>query len=354
MQNAAPEFWTNSVLPELKLSKDSTLDALAKALQTEIDQIQATTPDRQQRAGLLKEIHERLTQRNEDPPEFIVLELPKTRTRGMESQPHDRRELCRLAILNNIPDFESTHWKSVTEQLQRIPVAARKTAAPNPQQDEKESIQRILAAVDIRLNTATRLVQQGENVFDESAQPDLATLMTSMLGGNVESLLGGLLGESPGPVPAAKNDSLSDAARAVADSKDHSTTVLTAFDFQPEAGSATVTRRMFRKRPDGQWSLLVTATGASTIADLKPGQVDSISNDPQIKEIAAMVEGLGLGGVQFSNALQLGAVVRNAMQNAEQAFEQEIQGTITTRALTSARNAPVIKLAETAPPKAAP
>lgn len=354
MQNAAPEFWTNSVLPELKLNKDSTSAALAKALQTEIDQIQATTPDSQQRAGLLKEIHERLTQRNEDPPEFIVLELPKNRTRGMESQPDDRRELCRLAILNNISDFESTHWKSVTEQLHRIPVAARKTDAPNPQQDEKQSVQRILAAVDIRLNTATRLVQQGENVFDESAQPDLASLMTSMLGGSVESLLGELLGESPGPVPAAKNDSLSNAARAIADSKNHSTAVVTLFDFHPEAGSAMVTRRMFRKMPDGQWSLLVTATGASTIADLKPGQVDSISNDPQIKEIAAMVEGLGLGGVQFSNALQLGAVVRNAMQNAEQAFEQEIQGTITTRALASARNAPVIKLADTAAPKAAP
>ncbi len=329
--------------------------ALAAALQTEIQQIPVTMPESRQRIGLLKEIHQRLTQQNDEWPGFIVLELPKTRTRGMEAQPAARRELCRLAILNDIPDFEETHWKSVAEQLQKIPFAARKVDAPNPQQDVNKNVQRILAAVDLRLNTATRLVQQGKNVFDESAQPDLATLMSSLLGANTESLLEELLGEGSRPVPAARNnsDSLSNAARVLADSKGHTTAVVTAFDFDPAAGSATVTRRLFRKRPDAQWDFLVTVIGASTTADLKAGQVEAILNDPQIKEISGLVEGLGLGGAQFSNALQLGAVVRNAMFAADQAFEQEIQGTITTRTLASARNVVVITLPETADPKIA-
>jgi len=354
LQSAVPEFWTNSVLPELNQNEDPALMALAAALQMEIEQIPATMPESRQRIGLLKEIHQRLTQQNDEWPEFIVLELPKTRTRGMEAQPAARRELCRLGILNGIPDIEETHWKSVAEQLQKIPLAARKVDAPNPQQDVNKNVQRILAAVDLRLNTATRLVQQGKNVFDESAQPDLATLMNSMLGANTESLLEELLGEGSRPVPAAGNtDSLSNAARVLADSKGHVTVVVTAFDFDPAAGSATVTRRMFRKRPDAQWDLLVTVTRASTTADLKPGQIEAISNDPQIKEISGLVEGLGLGGAQFSNALQLGAVVRNAMFAADQAFEQEIQGTITARTLASARNALVISLPEKVDPKVA-
>jgi hypothetical protein len=172
-----------------------------------------------------------------------------------------------------------------------------------------------------------------------------------MLGGNVQSLLGELLNEGQLRQPdAPPNDTLPDAARRAADTKKHSTVVLSGFDFDLATGSATVTRRLFRKGENGQWRLLLSSRETSTTADVKPGQVEAIENDPQVKEIAGLVEGLGLGGGQFSNALQMGAVVQNALGEANQNFEETIQDIITVRNLTRAQEPPVIVVQDSRTP----
>jgi hypothetical protein len=284
-------------------------------------------------------------------PVFFILELPKSRVTNVESQTEARRELCRLALLNNIQDIEETHWKSIAEQLQAIPEAERKLTPPQATNDDQKNLELILAAVDVRMNAASRLIQTGSTVIDESAEPDLSLLLNSMLGGNVQSLLGELLNEGqPRQPDAPPNDTLPDAARRAADMKKHSTVVLSGFDFDLATGSATVTRRLFRKGENGQWRLLLSSRETSTTADVKPGQVEAIENDPQVKEIAGLVEGLGLGGGQFSNALQMGAVVQNALGEANQNFEETIQDIITVRNLTRAQAPPVIVVQDSRTP----
>ena len=126
--------------------------------------------------------------------------------------------------------------------------------------------------------------------------------------------------------------------------------MLSGFEFDINSGSATVTRRLFRKSENGQWRLLLSSRETSTAADVKPGQVEAIENDPQVKEIAGLVEGLGLGGGQFSNALQMGAVVQNALGEANQKFEETIQDIITVRNLANAQEPPVIVLPDSTTP----
>ena len=346
-----PDFYEKDVAPQIHASQTVTNASLAEILQKEIDLAATAEPETPQRTGLLKEILDRLTPDETAEPVFFILELPKSRVTNVESQTEARRELCRLALLNNIQDIEETHWKSIAEQLQAIPEAERKLTPPQAANDEQKNLELILAAVDVRMNAASRLIQTGSTVIDESAEPDLSLLLNSMLGGNVQSLLGELLNEGqPRQPDAPPNDTLPDAARRAADTKKHSTVVLSGFDFDIATGSATVTRRLFHKGNNGQWTLLLSSRETSTTADVKPGQVEAIENDPQVKEIAGLVEGLGLGGGQFSNALQMGAVVQNALGEANQNFEETIQDIITVRNLTRAQEPPVIVVQDSRTP----
>lgn len=346
-----PDFYEKDVAPQIHASQTVTNASLAEILQKEIDLAATTEPETPQRTGLLKEILDRLMPDETAEPVFFILELPKSRVTNVESQTEARRELCRLALLNNIQDIEETHWKSIAEQLQAIPEAERKLTPPQATNDDQKNLELILAAVDVRMNVASRLIQTGSTVIDESAEPDLSLLLNSMLGGNVQSLLGELLNEGqPRQPDAPPNDTLPDAARRAADMKKHSTVVLSGFDFDLATGSATVTRRLFRKGENGQWRLLLSSRETSTTADVKPGQVEAIENDPQVKEIAGLVEGLGLGGGQFSNALQMGAVVQNALGEANQNFEETIQDIITVRNLTRAQAPPVIVVQDSRTP----
>ncbi|MFO1001505.1 MAG: hypothetical protein U0936_14285 [Planctomycetaceae bacterium] len=345
MRTNAAEFYEKDVLPCIKESKTTPYASLAENLQKEIDLAKAAVPEEPQRIGLLKEILARLTPDEVDEPGFIVLELPKSRVTNIESQSEARRELCRLALLNDLQDIEETHWKSIAQQLQAIPAANRKLTAPLATNNDEENLEKILAAVDLRTNSASRLIQTGSTVLDESTKPDLSLLLNSMLGGNVQSLVGELLNEGlPRQQQAPPDDTLPAAAGRIADSNKHSTVVLSGFEFDVTSGSATVTRRLFRKGNNGQWRLLLSSGETSTAADVKPGQVEAIENDPQVKEIAGLVEGLGLGGGQFSNALQMGAVVQNALGEANQKFEESIQDIITVGNLARAQESPVIVL----------
>ncbi len=346
-----PDFYEKDVAPQIHASQTVTNASLAEILQKEIDLAATTEPETPQRTGLLKEILDRLMPDETAEPVFFILELPKSRVTNVESQTEARRELCRLALLNNIQDIEETHWKSIAEQLQAIPEAERKLTPPQATNDDQKNLELILAAVDVRMNAASRLIQTGSTVIDESAEPDLSLLLNSMLGGNVQSLLGELLNEGqPRQPDAPPNDTLPEAARRAADMKKHSTVVLSGFDFDLATGSATVTRRLFRKGENGQWRLLLSSRETSTTADVKPGQVEAIENDPQVKEIAGLVEGLGLGGGQFPNALQMGAVVQNALGEANQNFEETIQDIITVRNLTRAQAPPVIVVQDSRTP----
>jgi hypothetical protein len=351
MRTNGAEFYDKDVLPCIKEAETTPYSSLTETLQKEIDVLRSEKPEEPQRIGLLKEILARLTPAEIEEPKFIVLELPKSRVINVESQSEARRELCRLALLNDLQDIEETHWKSIVEQLQAIPEANRKLTPPQAVNNDRDNLEQILSAVDIRTNTSSRLIQTGSTVIDESAEPDLSLLLNSMLGGNVQSLLGELLNEGQPQQPQTPpNDTLPAAASRIADSKKHSTVVLSGFEFDINSGSATVTRRLFRKGDNGQWRLLLSSRETSTAADVKPGQVEAIENDPQVKEIAGLVEGLGLGGGQFSNALQMGAVVQNALGEANQKFEETIQDIITVRNLANAQEPPVIVLPDSRTP----
>jgi len=352
------DFYTSRIVPELKNVAQPATSKLADSLQKEIEQLQRKNRnDDQQRIGLLTEIRDRLIPDNATDPDFVIVEFPKSQLRKLETQTAARRELCRLAMLSRVQDLEELHWRSVAEQLPAnasLPPQVANSSPAEPADQNRADYDRadydrdrILAAVDLRLNAATRLIQSGDTFQDESAQLDLAALVNSMLGGNIQSLLNELLNEGTRAAPkAAVGNTLPEPAIRIAELQKRDTVVLRGFEFDLAAGSATVTRRLFRKSDQGQWNVVLAAMGTSTAADLKAGQVEAIESDPQIREISGLVQGLGLGNEQFSNALRMGAVVRNAMNLADKSFEDGVQSFITTRGLSQPIPTPTIRIAE--------
>ena len=349
LKNQTADFYAAEIRPELQKEEQQSGNVLADLLQKDIEQLEGLNDKDPQRIGLLKEIIDRLKPEEGDSATYVRIEIPKSRLRRMDVQPPARRELCRLAFLNGIQDFEQLSTRAVTMRLQAIPQNMRRTAPP-VESDDRMVHERILAAVDVQLGTATRLILSGNTVIDESAQSDPATLLSSMLGQNLESTLSQLLNEDLGqPAAAVSNDILPAPAIRMADAKQQSTIVLSGFDFDLTGGSAAVHRRLFHKSDDGRWKLVLSSNGAALVSELKPGQADALAKDPQVQQIAAAVEALGIGNEQLSTALQMGTVVQNALNQAEQSFQTAVLDTIAGKDAVRSLPVPTIRLAAEPP-----
>ncbi len=349
LKSRCAEFYASEIQPHLQKERQQSADGLIRLLRKDIERLEGLIERDPQRIGLLEEIIMRLEPGEDDSPGFVLIEIPKARLRRMDVQPPARKELCRLAILNDVADFEDLSSKAVTARLQAIPQHLRRTVPPAPS-DDGMTRDCILAAVDVQLGTATRLVLSGDTVIDESAQSDPAALLSSMLGQNLQSTLSRLFDEgTPQPAPGRSADKLPASASRMADAQKRSTIVLSEFDFDLTGGTATVHRRLFHKNQEGQWKLVLAASEDSSTAALKPGQADALANNPQVQEIAAAVDALGISKEQLSTAVQLGAVVQDALGQAEQSFQNSILDIIGARTAVRSQPIPTIRLAENPP-----
>ena len=130
------------------------------------------------------------------------------------------------------------------------------------------------------------------------------------------------------------------------DSKKHTTIVLSGFEFDLPGGSATVHRRLFHRSINGTWTLVLSSKGSSVLADIKLGQVDSIEKDPQVQQIASVIRGLGIGQEKLSTALQMGAVVQQALNQAEQSFQTSVLDIIAAKDAVRTQELLTIRLSE--------
>lgn len=341
LKTNATELFTNEVSPALVMQLNEQNQTIIGTLRQRIETLKINTPDDQQQMGLLEEVIERLKPNDDILPEFIIVEIEPKRLKKLETLAASRRELATLALLNHIDDFESLHWKTVAARLQAIP--AEQLRRPKPSQvaiPAEVMADRILAAVDVRLNHATRLIRSGDAFIAEDAKPDLTTLMSSLLGDSLNNTLQELLNETGGTAakPSTANNTtditLPVAALQIADKNGHTTVVVSSFEFDLPRGAASVTRQLFRNSKPGGWTLVGSVSGSSTTNDVTQEQVQKIEDDPQIKQISGLLSQLSGDGNSLQTALQMGAVVQSASAKAETAFQSAIQDLITARAIT--------------------
>ena len=339
LKTGAADLFTGEIQPALVHQPGPQNQKLAGILQLRADQLRMNAPEEQQQIGFLEEVIERLNPDDDHQvPPWITVEIAPMRLKRLETLAPNRRELAMLALLNEIDDFEELHWKTVAARLQAIPETQLKRPGSHQQTISPEAqAERILAAIDIRLNKATRLVQTGNVFVAEDAEPDMANLLSSLLGNSLDNTLQELLTETggaaanPSSVKNQNNATLPTAAIRLAEKDEHATVVLSSFDFDIVNGAASVTRQLFRNSKPGGWKLVTATTGSATIHDVTPEQVRKIEDDPQVKQISGLLSQLSPDPTALKTALQMGAVVQSALSKADSAFQTTLQDILTAR-----------------------
>ena len=348
-ETAPAELW-QEVEAALKTLESKPVEDVVAPLQAELAKLEAATPRDAQRIAMVGEVLDRIKNREAATPPLLIIEPSRSRLRKLDGQTPQRRELCKLALLNDLPNFETQSAKEVLESLRAIPQAQRKVALDQPVQSSVKASDRILAAVDIRLNTVTRLIKSGNSFVNEDERPDPAALLQGALEQNLQSTLGQLLNEAngvPQNAPQASNGPLADmpaAAAAIADLRKTRACVITEYQFQLDQGTATVHRSLFRRTDSDQWGRVLTASSTASAADVKPGQQDAIKADPQIQQITTLVQGLGIGDDKLNTALAMGSVVQNALTAVDANFSDRVQAILTAREIFNAGPIPTVTL----------
>ena len=339
LKTDAADLFTSEIQPALANQSGLQNQKLTSILQLRTDHLRIDAPDDLQQIGCLEEVIERLNPDDDHQlPQWIIVEIEPTRLKRLETLVPIRRELATLALLNEIVDFEELHWKTVAARLQAIPEAQlKRPAPPQPTISPEALAERILAAIDVRLNKATRLIRTGNEFVIDDAKPDMATLLTSLLGDSLNNTLQELLNETgsaaANPSSSRKqfNASLPPAAIRFAETNDHATVVVTSFTFDIANGTAFVTRQLFRNSMPGGWNLVSETTGSSSTNDVTPDQVRKIEDDPQVKQISGLLSQLSPDPNTLKTALQMGAVVQSALSKTDAAFQMTLQDILTGR-----------------------
>lgn len=343
------ELW-QEIETALKGLETQPIEDVVSPLQEELTRLEMATPKDAQRIAMIGEVLDRIKNRETTAPPLLIIEPSRSRLRKLDGQTPQRRELCKLALLNDLPNFENEDAKTVMEKLRAIPAGQRKVALEQPVQSTVKAADRILAAIDIRLNAAVRLIRSGNSFVNEDERPDPAVLLQGALEQNLQSTLGQLLNEANGVEqntpqnPGGPLNELPAAAVAIADAKKMRVCVVTEYQILLDQGTATVHRSLFRKTNADKWVRVLTSSSTSTTADVKPGQQDAIKADPQVQQITSLVQGLGIGDDKLNTALSMGSVVQNALTAVDAQFSDRIQAILTAREIFNAGPIPTVTL----------
>jgi hypothetical protein len=340
LQAEHAQLVTDRIQPELKRQAELQFRELRELLARERDAVVAAqpgAPEAIQRASLLQEVLERLDLEAPPLPRWIIVQAARPRFRTGELQTVQRRDVCRMALMHAIADVEDREWKSLVKELQLIhtpPTVALPDLTAVAKAPSAEILRdQILAAMDVRLNAVTSLIQTGRLFVDEGQRPDPSALIQMVLNQNLEGTLQELLNEVAGS-PLKSNPELEetlDEAFRAAERKSHRTLLISDAQFNLNAGTATVRRRLYFRGSEKRWNLVHQVEGSASIRDVQPDQMQPLENDPQIQQIVTLVKGLGIDNGQMHTALRMGTVVQTALNNARSSFETAIQDVLVGR-----------------------
>lgn len=364
------QLLASELQPLLKTTANQSRDALRPFIQKELDTIPVAPPpaaapaDRNAaRRALLQDLLEQLAPEDPQPlPDWLLLEFPRSRVQRLEQVPDERRNLCRLAMLNRIPQFEQLPWKTVQGQLEAIPAAQRITiflgAPPGPPEEPQRVFERILAAVDIRSGAATRVIQSGQLFINEASPGDITQLFQLALQQQLRGTLNELLAEAAGsaiipPAPGRQvNDNVPAEAVAIAQQQGSWTLVISSSQTDLISGFAIVSRSVFLQR-DGQWRLQFALQEQAGLSDVPDDCAQQLADSPQIQQVTQIVAALGIGDNQLQTALKMGAVVQQALSRLQTRFDEQLQTLLTAR-WTSPGSIPLLQISDVVPPKNVP
>lgn len=344
LRNLSADFFKKRIQPAIEAQgrQNLLMTRVTDRLQQQIKDLQGGNRAQQQRSQLLRETIIRMQPEADSLPDQVWLTIPRQQVKRFQSQPPQRKQLGRLAILNNVTDCEVQSWKVVAEKLGQIPTASLQASLAGDQQVSsdadsvvEQAVSAVMAAIDVQSNASLRLVQNGDQFFPEDQQLDLQALLGPMLTNNIQQQLSDLLGpefnnhanappsQNPASQNPARDNGLPASAQQLASARNVDTVIISSFQFDLSQGWAGVTKKVVHNNSPTQWKTIFTVRQNVNRSQLTQSQKDAVTNDPQVQTIAGSLGSLA-GAQSLQTALELGACVKVASDQAEHELQEQL------------------------------
>ncbi len=173
------------------------------------------------------------------------------------------------------------------------------------------------AATEVQTERALRFIRYQGLVLPEGVPGQPPALPDAL--GALKGILGG--------VDEAQPDPLLEKARGVA-GRGRRGMVVTSLEIAADVSAVRVEATLWTRSGANHWEPSLRQGATLRTDDIKPGAGDDLANDPQVKSIFEMVEGLGLGGIDPAlkqRSLAIGSATRQALHDAQGALDRQVQ-----------------------------
>jgi hypothetical protein len=265
---------------------------------------------------------ERLTAKAGEPAPLLVVEIGATQARRVDRRSPDAARILRQAWRAGLEDPESRP----VDELRRLlegrgvalsdvdPAPIQDLIALAPEPDATWLARR--AATEVLNDPGLRYVRFRDLVLPEDAQAGPGSLAAA-----AAATLKGLLDDGPAEDPLAPAFGKAEERRRIG-------LVVTRLELGDDQASATVEGTLWIRVPPGRWIPAATRSVTHRAGDAQPEDVARVANDPQVRLIFKLFEGLGLGPVGQEiqgQARQIGAVTMQALGRSRSELMRDLE-----------------------------
>ena len=289
-------------------------------LETELDRAEAILKDASNPNGLSTQ--------------FVLLKFRPVEIATSFAQAAENRQVAVVAWSEKLENVERRKVSDLLAELKKNGIQNPADEAVNltdripPLAESDDSWAARRAIVDYHYGKKLDFQGMGGALFrtgDGAQQLNLAQVLPQLL----QSQAGGLssiaeiLGEpgfGPGkPKPTAKADELKSAIQ-IAEREGVSAFRVTQLEMNVPRRRTDVTQQFLVRMPDDSWKMIWKKTASEDASKPRPEARKQIENDPQIKQVLKLLEGLGGAGGQLDVALQFGGATMDVQKAADRHF----------------------------------
>lgn len=267
--------------------------------------------------------------------QFVVLRFRSSEIASAFAQSAQNRQVAVVSWSEKLENVERREMRDLLAELKENgiedpadePVNLADRVPPLTEPGENWAARR--AIVDYHFGKKLDFQGMGGALFRTGAgarKMDLAQVLPQLLQSQLGGLnsIGEILGE-PGfgparPKPGNRKDELKSAIQT-AEQEGVTGFRVTQLEMNVARRRTDVTQQFLAKMPDGAWQAIWKETVSEDASKPRPAARQQIENDPQVKQVLKLLEGLGgAGGGQLDLALQFGGATMDAQKTADRQF----------------------------------
>ena len=270
-------------------------------------------------------------QQNAPPPaQFVLVDIPRDGIRSSYLQPAERKQVALLAWRERLERVSTRTANNLAMELKELGVAMPQQSVdlsdrlPTTQQQTERSWAAKVALVEYRLRKKVGFQGTGDflaRTGDGAAEVNLAEMMQVVLKQQVEQQLNALLQPR---APRTKSNAWLDKASKEANMLEVLGFRVSRLNKNMLNKTVEVTSSFVARMPDDRWQIVWEHTQSRKLNQARAEQKDQVANAPRINQMLALLKNAGIANAeqQVQEALSYGAVTKDALDDANEAFQE--------------------------------